>query len=108
MIKLIIGYILLTGVAAMSIYLFVNFGHYSDRETLMFSELPIPDIYLVAWGSYGGLSLWIWMIIDFFKSGTEKNRIAWGLSFLIFNIFTSIIYFISIYSIREYRIQRTK
>ncbi|QEY15335.1 hypothetical protein D0C16_04700 [Cellvibrio sp. KY-GH-1] len=53
---------------------------------------------LLSWGMFGGMFLWISMLVDHFKYSRVKRKIAWGLFLVFGQMLAAAIYFVFVYS----------
>lgn len=44
-----------------------------------------------------GIILWFWMIVDLLRKKSRKYRKLWIVSFLVFNVFAAVPYFVFVY-----------
>lgn len=95
--SLIIGYAFVAGIIALVIRVF-----FIDFEgEMQFNELDLATKIITVWGVISGISLWFWMLADFFQNGVPKMKKTWGFLLVIGVYAVATVYFLVIYAPRK-------
>ena len=69
------------------------------------SNFPVYDVNPGIYGILPIFSLWVWMLIDFFKRKELKNKPIWGISLIFFNWIAGIAYYVFVFRKNERNIE---
>lgn len=97
----IIGLFLVAGLF-ISIFRFIIFGGDIPVQGYSWSEMTVLDRVIGVYGIIGGLGIWFWMLVDFFKNRPKRFNILWGFSLIMFSYVAATLYFFGIYWNRKY------
>lgn len=61
-------------------------------------QMGLLNRVLLNWGMFGGVFLWISMLVDHFKYSRVKRKVAWGLFLVFGQLLAAAIYFVVVYS----------
>lgn len=84
MIKKSVGYVLITLIATP--YLIVVVRAPDTFTSILYASIFISSFWL-----------WSWMFSDLLKNRNLKHKVIWGWMFLLFNVITAIIYFLTVF-----------
>lgn len=82
------------GFSIMVLGLFI-FGQDGDGT---WGQMGLLNRVLLNWGMFGGVFLWISMLVDHFKYSRVKRKVAWGLFLVFSQMLAAAIYFVVVYS----------
>lgn len=100
--KIVLGFamVVIISISLVSLY-FVNpvtIGNENEKISLLLMQAV----------SGFGIILWFWMIVDLLREKGMKFKRLWILSFLVFNIFAAVTYFLFVYYPYEKLLSKSK
>lgn len=98
-IRIAIGWLMVLGVIAILVRIFV-FGGNIPAQGYTWKSMSVLDQALVVYGIASCLGLWFWMLVDYFHVRPRRFSVFWGFSLLFLVYIAALVYFVLIYSRR--------